>query len=74
MTTGPQETVHEEPLDPVEAKWHHVLVHGHRSKLRMMPGGPRCRMCHAPMGGIGGFFSKPFGLHKSRMNPNFCNI
>ncbi len=46
----------------------------YRRLNRLMPHNPRCKLCHAPFGGIGG---KLFGLtpySPSRKNPRFCKI
>ena len=44
---------------------------GAASDFRRLPSPPRCKMCHAPFGGIGGFVLKPwFGPWEK--NPQLC--
>ncbi len=59
----------------VEQLWRTVLTEGHRSRLAVFPGGPRCLGCQVPVGGLGGTVLHPFGKGiPSRKNPNFCNL
>jgi adenylate cyclase len=41
--------------------------------MRHMPSEPRCRLCKAPYGGIGGRVMRRFGFGPSRKNPTLCN-
>jgi adenylate cyclase len=41
--------------------------------MRRMPSDPRCRLCHAPYGGIGGRIMRRVGFGPSRKNPSLCN-
>jgi adenylate cyclase len=41
--------------------------------MRWMPTEPRCRLCNAPYGGIGGRIMRRFGFGPSRKNPTLCN-
>jgi adenylate cyclase len=41
--------------------------------MRHLPSDPRCRLCKAPYGGIGGRMMKRFGFGPSRKNPTLCN-
>jgi adenylate cyclase len=41
--------------------------------MKRMPTEPRCRLCHAPYGGIGGRIMRRFGFGPSRKNPSLCN-
>jgi adenylate cyclase len=41
--------------------------------MRRLPAEPRCRLCHAPYGGIGGQIMRRFGFGPSRKNPTLCN-
>jgi adenylate cyclase len=41
--------------------------------MRQLPSEPRCRLCHAPFGGIGGRIMRRVGFGPSRKNPTFCN-
>src|SRR4051794_16711860 len=41
--------------------------------MRHLPAEPRCRLCKAPYGGMGGRVMRRFGFGPSRKNPNLCN-
>ena len=41
--------------------------------MRHLPSEPRCRLCRAPYGGIGGRVMRRFGYGPSRKNPGLCN-
>jgi adenylate cyclase len=41
--------------------------------MRRLPSDPRCRLCKAPYGGIGGKVMRRFGFGPSRKNPTLCN-
>jgi adenylate cyclase len=41
--------------------------------MRLLPSEPRCRLCHAPYGGVGGTIMRRFGFGPSRKNPTLCN-
>ena len=41
--------------------------------MRRLPAEPRCRLCNAPYGGIGGRIMRRFGFGPSRKNPTLCN-
>ena len=41
--------------------------------MRRLPSEPRCRLCHAPYGGVGGRIMRRFGFGPSRKNPTLCN-
>lgn len=41
--------------------------------MRRLPSEPRCRLCHAPYGGIGGRVMRRVGFGPSRKNPGICN-
>jgi adenylate cyclase len=41
--------------------------------MRRLPAEPRCRLCNAPYGGIGGRIMRRFGYGPSRKNPSLCN-
>jgi adenylate cyclase len=43
------------------------------SVMRHLPSEPRCRMCHAPYGGVGGRIMRRVGFGPSRKNPSLCN-
>src|SRR5689334_3004678 len=44
-----------------------------RWTMRHMPSDPRCRLCKAPDGGIGGRVMRRVGFGPSRKNPTLCN-
>ncbi len=41
--------------------------------MRRLPSGPRCQLCQAPYGGIGGRIMRRVGFGPSRKNPGICN-
>ena len=41
--------------------------------VRHLPSDPRCRLCYAPFGGVGGRVMRRFGFGPSRKNPSMCN-
>src|SRR4051794_14896316 len=41
--------------------------------MRRLPSDPRCRLCKAPYGGVGGRVMRRFGYGPSRKNPTLCN-
>lgn len=41
--------------------------------MRRLPSEPRCRLCQAPYGGIGGRIMRRVGFGPSRKNPGLCN-
>jgi adenylate cyclase len=40
--------------------------------MRSLPSEPRCAVCRAPFGGIGGRMMRPLGFVPSRKNPRLC--
>ncbi len=62
-----------------ESLWHTVFADGHpvlagkQKRYSMLPGSPRCRLCQAPFGGLGGWVMRLRGLRASERNPNYCN-
>lgn len=60
--------------------WRKLLTEGHgqlrmsHRLFRLMPTGPRCKMCHNPFGGLGGKVFALFGFRRSRKNPNLCSF
>ena len=42
-----------------------------RRFMRVLPTGPRCKLCNSPYRGVGRLL-KPFGFAPSRKNPNLC--
>lgn len=47
----------------------------HRIKrwFRILPTKPRCKICSAPFGGLGGMVLRMRGRGPSQKNPHFCN-
>jgi adenylate cyclase len=41
--------------------------------MRRLPSEPRCRLCQAPYGGVGGRAMRRLGFGPSRKNPTLCN-
>ncbi|HKP91011.1 MAG TPA: adenylate/guanylate cyclase domain-containing protein [Thermoleophilaceae bacterium] len=41
--------------------------------MRHLPSEPRCRLCRAPYGGVGGRVMRRLGYAPSRKNPDLCN-
>jgi adenylate cyclase len=41
--------------------------------MRRLPTDPRCRLCRAPFGGVGGRIMRRVGFGPSRKNPSLCN-
>lgn len=41
--------------------------------MRRLPSEPRCRLCRAPYGGVGGAVMRRVGFGPSRKNPSLCN-
>jgi adenylate cyclase len=41
--------------------------------MRRLPSEPRCRLCQAPYGGVGGRVMRRFGFGPSRKNATLCN-
>ena len=65
----------QEGVDPaVEAMWRAVLEGNHHSRLGILPGSHRCRMCTVPMAGIGGVVTRRLGYRPSRKSPHLCNV
>jgi adenylate cyclase len=62
----------------VEEEWYHMLMEGEPINKRLyhlfglIPKDPRCKICGAPFGGIGGFLMHLSGRDPSRYNPRFC--
>jgi adenylate cyclase len=48
-------------------------VRGFVRLMRNLPGDPRCAICRAPYGGIGGRIMGRFGFAPSRKNPRLCS-
>jgi adenylate cyclase len=64
--------------DPVDVAFFDQLMVRHLPRafmrvMRRLPAEPRCRLCNAPYGGIGGSIMRRFGFGPSRKNPTLCN-
>ncbi len=64
--------------DPVDVAFFDQLMVRHLPRtfmrvMRRLPAEPRCRLCNAPYGGIGGQVMRRFGFGPSRKNPTLCN-
>ena len=64
--------------DPVDVDFFERRINGHMPRtfmrvMRLVPSDPRCRICHAPFGGVGGRIMRRFGFGPSRKNPALCN-
>jgi adenylate cyclase len=75
MRKGPAQHLKGEPLD---VAFFDELINGHMPRafirvMRRLPSDPRCRLCHAPYGGVGGRIMRRFGFGPSRKNPTLCN-
>lgn len=64
----------------LEAFWRQTLTQGHSLKrfgsrvFRLLPGPPRCKVCHNPFGGVGGRLFRIIGMAPSRKNPRICAL
>lgn len=67
--------------EEVSRVWYEHLTTGEDEVSRrakrlhpLLPGEPRCALCGAPLGGVGGFILHVTkGVRRSRMNPRYCN-
>jgi adenylate cyclase len=63
-----------------EAIWRESLTRGHvalkgmRKLMHLLPGTPRCKVCHNPFGGFGGHVCRAIGMTPSRKNPQLCAL
>ena len=48
-------------------------VRGFMRLMRRLPSEPRCSLCRAPYGGLGGKIMRPLGFGPSRKNPRLCH-
>src|SRR2546423_11519923 len=63
--------------DPKDAEFFEVMARhlprGFIWLMRHLPAEPRCRLCRAPYGGMGGRVMRRLGYGPSRKNPGLCN-
>jgi adenylate cyclase len=52
----------------------HVALKGMRRLMHLLPGAPRCKVCHNPFGGFGGHVCRAIGMTPSRKNPQLCSL
>jgi adenylate cyclase len=73
MSQGPE---HRAAGAEDQAFFHALETHRVRAFMRLMrhlPSDPRCAICRAPYGGIGGHMMGRLGFAPSRKNPRLCN-
>ena len=67
------------PSSDNEAFWREFLTRGDpmerraRRVFRLIPHGPRCKLCAAPFGGLGAPFMRALGKRPAIKNPAVCN-
>lgn len=68
-------------VDPaIEAEYRQALVEGHGLSrvfsrvVARLPSDPRCKVCHAPFGSLGGKVFGVLGFKPSRKNPKICGF
>ncbi len=67
-----------ERADGNEELWYTVFADGHpllakkQGRFTLLPSDPRCKLCYAPFGGMGGWFMRLRGLKPSARNPRYC--
>ena len=79
MTDAQDNPAEFEPKMGNEALWKQVFAVGAPDLQKMqrlnklLPSDPRCKLCNAPFGGIGGLYMRFRGKGRNSRNPNFCN-
>jgi adenylate cyclase len=67
------------PTSDDEAFWREFLTRGDaterraRRVFRLLPHGPRCKLCAAPFGGSGAYVMRAIGKRPALKNPAVCN-
>lgn len=62
-----------------EAFWRDFLTRGDATErkvrriFKLIPQGPRCKLCAAPFGGVGAPLMRMIGKRPSDKNPDMCN-
>jgi adenylate cyclase len=73
------ETSDYERQDGNEELWFQVFAKGHplligkQRRFSLLPGNPRCKLCRAPLGGMGGWLLHFRHISRSERNPTYCN-
>ncbi|TVP42760.1 MAG: adenylate/guanylate cyclase domain-containing protein [Gemmatimonadales bacterium] len=68
-----------ERQDGNEELWYQVFAKGHpllagkQRRFSLLPGNPRCKLCMAPLGGMGGWLMRLRHISRSERNPTYCN-
>jgi len=68
-----------ERQDGNEELWYQVFAKGHpllagkQRRFSLLPGTPRCKLCMAPLGGVGGWLMRLRHISQSERNPTYCN-
>ena len=69
---------HDQMIHMTDEEWRKILLGIHpglyrrRRLYRLIPSGPRCKLCNAPFGGIGAILMKFMGRSPYSKNPHFC--
>src|SRR3990170_1965155 len=69
---------HGAPPSPADERWRRQLVEGTGMRWKRLlrnriPSNPRCKMCAAPFGGVGGLIMPWFGHPQWAKNPKYCS-
>ncbi len=51
----------------------HPILMGKQKRFSLLPARGRCKMCYAPLTGVGGWITRRMGLEPSSRNPFYCN-
>lgn len=76
----PRESPRTETQEQIDKTWEGILLgtdpilRRGRAVFRLLPSPPRCKMCHAPFGGIGSFFMRLLGKSPWKRNPRICGF
>ena len=69
---------HDQMIHMADEEWRKILSGTHpglyqrRHLYRLIPSGPRCKLCNAPFGGMGAVLMKFIGRSPYSKNPHFC--
>lgn len=79
MTTPEHPSLSEQDLE-INETWRGILLgtdpllRRGRAIFRLLPSPPRCKMCHAPFGGIGSVVMRLLGKTPWKRNPRICGF